>query len=183
MKMIVGLGNPGREYERSRHNLGFWVVDMLANRLELSAWKAEHQALTLKGKRGETPFLLVKPQTFMNLSGQSVVPLLRFYKVALEDLLVVVDDIELDVGRIRARGEGGHGGHNGLRSIIGQLADQNFKRLRVGIGRPERGGVTGHVLGQVGGEEATQLEDAAQQAADIALKFLDTGQLENWSSS
>jgi len=181
--MVVGLGNPGRRYAATRHNLGFRVVERLGERFGPLAWKSEHDALVARGRLGERGFLLVKPQTFMNLSGQAVGPLLRYYKVPLEHLLVVLDDFELPLGRLRLRVSGSHGGHNGLRSIIELLGTQAFKRLRIGIGQPQPGqSPVGHVLGHRP-EENAALEEAIAQATDLAAAFVESGRFENWSSS
>ncbi|MDH5751734.1 MAG: aminoacyl-tRNA hydrolase [Deltaproteobacteria bacterium] len=182
MRIIVGLGNPGKAYEESRHNLGFWVVDKMAELLGVSGWKNQHEALVARVEAQGAPGLLVKPQTYMNSSGRAVAALVRFYKIPLEDCLVVVDDLELPPGRIRQRPQGSDGGHNGLRSIIAETGGSRFKRIRIGIGRPEhKGQVTSHVLAAVG-EDREALEQAVENAARSALEFLKDGSFESWSS-
>ncbi|HKV51156.1 MAG TPA: aminoacyl-tRNA hydrolase [Gemmatimonadaceae bacterium] len=134
MKLIVGLGNPGREYERTRHNVGWWVVDHLADVWHLGGWRENGQALAASGRLGAAHVRLVKPLTYMNLSGQVLVPYLRrpaFDPAA--DLLVVVDDVALPVGRIRLRANGSAGGHNGLKSIEHEVGSREYARLRVGV--------------------------------------------------
>lgn len=181
MVLIVGLGNPGKEYERSRHNLGFQVVDRLAASLRTPAWKRQHDALIARGSHQGCAYLLAKPQTYMNHSGRAVQALLHYYRIALADCLVIVDDLDLEPGRIRQRADGSDGGHRGLRSIIEALGSQSFKRIRIGIGRPQdKANVVSYVLG--GGPDGEALEAAVEQSARLALAFLETGQFENWSS-
>ena len=182
MKVVAGLGNPGKRYEGSRHNLGFRVLERIARRLGLGEWKSQFQALILRGQVAGGPFLLVKPQTFMNLSGVSVAEVLRYYRVAPADCVVIVDDLDLAPGKIRMRDSGSDGGHRGLRSVIEHLGESGFKRIRIGIGRPTEGqSVVGHVLGASPDEEQA-LEEAVAQAADLAIQFLESGRFENWSS-
>jgi PTH1 family peptidyl-tRNA hydrolase len=181
MFLIVGLGNPGREFEGSRHNLGFQVVDRLAGQLKAPAWKRQHDALVTRGSHAGRAYLLAKPQTYMNLSGRAVQALLHYYRISLANCLVIVDDLDLDPGRTRQRAEGSDGGHRGLRSIIESVGSQAFKRIRIGIGRPpDKRSVVSYVLGGGGDDEA--LEQAVQQATAQALAFLETGRFENWSS-
>lgn len=182
MVLIVGLGNPGKEYERSRHNLGFQVVDQLAGLLQAPAWKRQHDALVSRGSHMGRAYLLAKPQTYMNRSGRSVQALLHYYRIAQGDLVVIVDDLDLEPGRIRQRAEGSDGGHRGLRSIIEALGSQAFKRIRIGIGRPQdKANVVSYVLG--GGPDSEALDTAVEQSARMVVTFLETGQFENWSSS
>lgn len=183
-RVIVGLGNPGREYEGTRHNVGFEVVDRLAARLESATgtvrWKSDFQGvvgdLRLKGGRSgdgeETRLLLVKPQTFMNLSGACVQPLLAFYKIALKDLLVVVDEINLAVGDVRLRQTGSHGGHNGLRDLQARLGTADYPRLRIGVDKPAGGGSqVGHVLGKFAAADQDALEGGLKDAVEAADRF------------
>src|SRR5438552_3880460 len=136
--LVAGLGNPGREYERNRHNVGWMVVDELARR-HGGSWRGKFSGRVAGGRLGDLRLALLKPETDMNESGRSGAPAARFYKVEPADLLVVHDEGDLDVGRLQARLGGGLGGHNGLRSIASSLGTQEFLRLRVGVGRPERG--------------------------------------------
>jgi PTH1 family peptidyl-tRNA hydrolase len=187
MRVVVGLGNPGRQYESTRHNLGFRVADRLAGRLGWAKWKRQFEALVARGDAGGAPAAVMKPQTFMNNSGEAVDALLRFYKVAPEDCLVVVDDLDLPLAKIRLRVSGSDGGHRGLRSVIEHAGGPGIKRLRIGIGRPPREheeqerAVLSHVLSGSREEEA-ELDKAVEQAADLALRYLETGEFENWSS-
>ncbi|HKI99917.1 MAG TPA: aminoacyl-tRNA hydrolase [bacterium] len=181
MVLIVGLGNPGKEYERSRHNLGFLVVDRLAEMLQAPAWKRQHNALVTRGSRDGRAWLLAKPQTYMNHSGEAVQALLHYYRVPLPECLVIVDDLDLQPGKIRMRAEGSDGGHRGLRSIIQQVGSRAFKRMRIGIGRPpEKANVVSYVLG--GGSSDETLNAAVEEAARLVLAYVETGRFENWSS-
>ena len=134
--LLVGLGNPGREYKNNRHNFGFMVLDQLAEASGWSFGRVQHQALVVSGRMCGKPVLLAKPQTFMNASGRSVASLMRFYRIDLERLLVVYDDLDLELGTLRFRKSGGSGGQKGVQSIIEQLGTDEFARLRLGIGRP-----------------------------------------------
>lgn len=134
--LIVGLGNPGPRFARHRHNVGFQVVDLLAQRHHLAFQRAEFRAAVASGTIGERRVLLAKPQTFMNLAGQAVAPLARFYKIPIPQILVLYDELDLPLGRLRFRSEGGSGGHNGMKSLTDSLGTQAFARLRIGIDRP-----------------------------------------------
>ncbi len=169
MKMIAGLGNPGETYANTPHNVGFDVVDLLALRLE-AGWKNSsgfHARLARTTCAGET-LLLAKPQTFMNLSGTSVAPLLRYYGGAPSDLTVILDDADLPLGKLRIKASGGSGGHRGLASIIEALGTEAFPRVRLGVGREERGGLVGHVLGKFDGDRQSLVRAMIETAADAA---------------
>ena len=174
MKMIVGLGNPGPRYANNRHNIGFQIVDELAQKHGLSFDKRQFKAQIALGHIAGQRVLLVKPQTYMNLSGEAVQPLARYYKVELADLMVAFDDMDLPVGVIRLRPFGGAGGHNGMKSIIQRLGSNQFPRLRVGIGRPPgRMDPAAYVLQDFSdGEEAimVQVRDRAVQALESWLE-------------
>lgn len=164
-KLIIGLGNPGTDYDRTRHNIGFAVVDALAKIHGIALTKRDHQALVGDGRLGETRVFLLKPQTYMNLSGQSVAAFLRQKPLPLSDILVVTDDIALPLGKLRLRAEGSAGGHNGLKSLIQHLHGQNFPRLRFGVGAPRDGSVQiDFVLGQFSRREQIEVEEATQRA-------------------
>ena len=139
MKVVVGLGNPGKEYERDRHNIGFMVVDAFARKHGFEFRRRKFRSALAEGRFGSGKLLLSKPLTFMNLSGEAVAPLAAFYKLPSESLLVVADDLDIPLGEIRLRPKGGSGGHNGLKSIIEHLGTREFPRLRIGIGRPPAG--------------------------------------------
>jgi PTH1 family peptidyl-tRNA hydrolase len=165
-KIVVGLGNPGSRYERTRHNIGWLVLDRLADRAgSVGRAKARDGAATMRGRIGDDELILVKPTTYMNLSGQAVRKVLARERAPMEDLLVVVDDMALPFGRLRMRERGSAGGHNGLRSIIGEMGSEEFARLRVGIGAPKQGAVE-HVLGDFEHAEQRHLEVILDAAAD-----------------
>ena len=170
IRLIVGLGNPGREYETTRHNVGFMWVDELA-RLHKFSFKSEAKfhGLTARGQLHGHEVLLLKPQTFMNVSGRSVVALVQFYKIEPAEMLVVHDELDLPPGVARLKMGGGHGGHNGLKDLIAHLASKDFWRLRIGIGHPgERTEVSNYVLNDPRREERELIDDAMQQAQNIA---------------
>jgi len=172
MKIVVGLGNPGKQYEQTRHNVGWMVLDRLAER---AGWtghaRARDAAASVHGRYDGLDLMLVKPTTYMNLSGMAVRKVLARQRVPLEDMLVVVDDFDLPLGRIRLRAEGSAGTHNGLRSIIGELGSQKFARLRVGIGEPTRA-AKDHVLSRFAARERDALEAVLEAAA---------GAVEDWA--
>jgi len=171
IKMIVGLGNPGPRYARNRHNIGFQIVDALAQKHGLGLDKRQFKALISLGRIVDQRVLLVKPQTYMNLSGEAVQPLVSYYKIALSDLMVVFDDMDLPLGAIRLRPFGGAGGHNGMKSIIARLGSNRFPRLRVGIDRPPgRMDPAAYVLQDFSSEE----EAIMAQARDRAVRALET---------
>jgi len=170
--LIAGLGNPGREYRQNRHNVGFMVLDRLAARLGLSFSRLESKALLTKGEHSGRRLLLAKPQTYMNLSGQAVGALLRYYKVPLENLLVIYDDVDLPLGTLRLRPGGGSSGQKGMASIIERLGSQDFPRLRVGIGRPPgRQQAADYVLEDFTGQEVALLSEILDRAAEAVLTF------------
>ena len=174
MKLIVGLGNPGREYRETRHNVGFMIVDEIARRHGLSWAMAPSQvpdAFVTK-RYGADPLLLAKPLTYMNRSGDAVAALARYYDIAPADLLIVIDEAALPFGKLRARPRGSAGGHNGLKSIVERLGTQEFPRLRLGVGRGDgRRDLADHVLATFEPEERTELEPVIARAADAAEMF------------
>ena len=176
MKLIVGLGNPGTKYEGTRHNVGFAAVDLLAKRhgLEWQAAPRGIEALVANWRMGGA--ILAKPLTFMNLSGGAAVGLLKFYKIELADSLVIVDEAQLETGRLRIRPEGSAGGHNGLKSLIASLGTNVFPRMRIGVGRGDtRRDLADHVLARFDPEERSVIEDAIARAADAAELFIADG--------
>lgn len=174
MWLIVGLGNPGNEYDGTRHNVGFEVVDALAERASAAFSDRKFKARLGRGKLEGQECLFMKPQTFMNLSGESVGPALGFYKLTTTDVVVLHDDLDLDVGRLKLKQGGGHGGHNGLRSLIEHLPDANFVRVRIGVGRPPpRWDVADYVLSRFRSEERDAIERAlkdAQEATETIIR-------------
>ena len=180
MKLIVGLGNPGSEYRETRHNVGFMVADALADRWRVAGeWREKFDALHVKttvSAGGDHGVIVVKPLTYMNLSGQAVAAFAGFYKIEPADVFVVTDDVALPLGRLRARREGGAGGHNGLKSIIQVLATQAFPRMRVGVGRGDRQrDLSDHVLGRFAADERDTVSAAVLRAADATETFLSDG--------
>ena len=174
--LIAGLGNPGREYKDSRHNVGFMVLGRLAERLGVTFSRVESRALMTKADYQSSRLILAKPQTYMNLSGQSVGALLRFYKLPLENLLVVYDDVDLPFGTIRMRPSGGSGGHKGMQSIIQTLTSQEIPRMRIGIERPPgRMQAADYVLQDFSKEESEMLPEILDRAVDAALTFVTEG--------
>lgn len=175
--MIVFLGNPGPKYAGTRHNAGFAVADELSRRLSTDIRRLKCRALTAKVKLGGKDVLLVKPQTFMNLSGEAVRPLADYYKVSPERILVVSDEIALNPGRIRLRPSGSAGGHNGLKSIIQHLGTDSFPRLRLGVGSPPHPDydMPDWVLGVIRGEDAEAFSSAVKRAADAVECCVESG--------
>ncbi|BBI30651.1 aminoacyl-tRNA hydrolase [Cohnella abietis] len=171
MRWIVGLGNPGAAYVHTRHNAGFMVVDELARRLNINVGTQKCKALIGETRIGDTKVALLKPMTYMNLSGESLRAFMDFYKVKLEDLIVVYDDLDTEVGRIRLRYQGSPGGHNGIKSIIQHTGTQTFNRVRVGISRPEPGMViSDYVLSSFAKSEKESLGKSIEDACD-AIEF------------
>ncbi len=176
MKLVVGLGNPGAKYHDTRHNVGFRVIDALARRWSVDQWREQHQALVAKVRQGDEPVLVAKPMTFMNLSGDAVAGLAGFYKVAVPDVLVVLDEVALPLGRLRAGRGGSHGGHNGLKSVIARLGTSDVPRLRIGVGRGDgRRELADHVLGTFAAEERDEVEAAVLRAAEASVMFVTDG--------
>jgi len=178
VKLLVGLGNPGREYRDTRHNVGFMVIDELARRhqLTLSMGPSQVPETFLAKQYGPAPLLVAKPLTFMNRSGDSVAALMRYYDVDIGDLLVIVDEVALPFGRLRARMRGSAGGHNGLKSIIERVGTTDFARLRLGVGRgDERRDLVDHVLARFEPGEQAELEMFIARAADAAEMFAAEG--------
>ena len=177
MKLIVGLGNPGPEYRETRHNIGFMVADALVDRWGVSGqWREKFDALQSKHVRGDDQVVVMKPLTFMNLSGQAVQATAAFYKIELADVFIVTDDVALPLGRLRARRDGGAGGHNGLKSVIQHLGTQAFPRMRVGVGRGEgERDLSDHVLGRFDASERDTVSAAVLRAADATEMFISEG--------
>ena len=175
-KLIVGLGNPGKEYERTRHNIGFAVVDLFARLNGITVTKRDFRGLVGDGRVGEARVFLLKPQTYMNLSGESVAAFLRQKPLALSDIVVVTDDIALPLGRLRLRAGGSAGGHNGLKSLIQHLHSPEFPRLRVGVGAPRDPAVQiDFVLGQFNRREQAEADETAERAVAALETWLKDG--------
>ena len=174
MKLLVGLGNPGPQYRDTRHNVGFWVIDEVARRWNVSdGWRERDEAMFV---RQPGSAILVKPLTFMNLSGFAVSRLRQFFQIELVDVLVIVDEVALPLGRLRARPRGSAGGHNGLKSIIEQLGTDEFPRLRIGVGRGDsRRDLADHVLSKFDPDERDTIQAATLRAADASELFVAEG--------
>ncbi len=174
--IVIGLGTPGKKYERTRHNAGFMAVEELARRSGIDAAQEKHQALIGRGRIQECDVVLARPQTFMNESGRAAAELLRNSYLTPEHLIVVHDELDLPLGAVRVKTGGGHGGHNGLRSLIEQLGTGEFVRVRIGIGRPDPGrDAADYVLAPFLPEERGTAEDAVRKAADAVAAVLQQG--------
>lgn len=173
--IIVGLGNPGKKYENTRHNMGFIAVDLIAEKYDIKIDKLKFKALVGEGRIAGRKVVLVKPQTFMNLSGQSVTEIMNFYKEDIENLIVIYDDIDIPTGSIRLRKKGSAGTHNGMRNIVYLLGDDGFPRIRVGIGSETKVDLINYVVGGVSKKEKELLEDALTRAAKAAVCIVEKG--------
>lgn len=173
MKLIVGLGNPGKEYANTRHNAGFMVMDALADELGVSISTAKFKGEFVKFKYKGEDIVLLKPMTYMNLSGESVIQVMNFFKISAQDLLVIYDDLDMPTGKLRLRENGSAGGHNGMKSIINQLGTQTFKRIRVGIDRHPKIKVVDYVLGKFSKDEQPLIEEGVSQAVKAIMTYLD----------
>lgn len=173
MYVIAGLGNPGKQYEGSRHNVGFMTLDQLADRFGIDVKERAHKALIGKGVIEGNKVILVKPQTFMNLSGESIRAAADFYKIDPEHIMIIYDDISLDPGQLRIRKKGSAGGHNGIKSIIAHLGSQEFPRIKVGVGaKPDRMDLADYVLGHFSQVETRIMEDAVKEAAQAVQAII-----------
>ena len=173
MFLIVGLGNPGVEYAATRHNIGFDMITYLSDKYNIPVNSREGKALVGKGILAGEKVMLAQPQTYMNLSGESVRALMDYYKIDIEDLIVIYDDISLDVGQIRMRGKGSAGGHNGIKNIIQHAGTQEFARIKIGVGqKPEGGDLVKHVLGRFSKEEDGMFRDVFALAEEGLLAWL-----------
>ncbi|TCS94295.1 aminoacyl-tRNA hydrolase [Hazenella coriacea] len=179
MKVIVGLGNPGMKYALTRHNVGFWVIDLLSQHWGISISKEKWKAEVGEGVVNGEKVILIKPLTYMNLSGESVRPAMDWLKADLDDLCVIYDDLDMPPGKIRLRLKGSSGGHNGMKSIIQHLGTDQFKRLKVGIGRPTgRIPVPDYVLSHFNQDERITIDDAVDRSAKAMDRWLDSTFLE-----
>lgn len=175
MYLICGLGNPGKEYEATRHNLGFIAVDVLSSRFEIKVDRLRFRALTGEGRIGDEKIIIAKPQTFMNLSGEAVRPLADYYEIPSDKIIIVYDDADLPPGALRIRPNGGSGTHNGMRSVIYQLGTENFPRIRIGTGSSELIPLEKFVLGKWTEAERPILAEAVQKAAEACETIVRTG--------
>ena len=175
MKLIVGLGNPEKDYSQTRHNMGFNVLNLLAKEYDIDISRNKFEAEFGSGIIENEKVILIKPQTFMNSSGKSVIEFVKFYKVSLEDLIVVYDDIDIDVSNIRIRKSGSPGSHNGIKSIVNILADDRFPRVRVGIGKPTNDDLINYVIGAIPEDEIPKLNQGVEKAKEAIVEILKNG--------
>ena len=176
MYLIAGLGNPTREYEKTRHNVGFEAIDILADKAGTTVTEKKHKALYGKGYIGGQKVILAKPQTYMNLSGESIREIADFYKIEPENIIILCDDINLSEGQLRIRLKGSAGGHNGLKNIISHLGTQEFPRIRIGVGEKPRGmALADYVLGRCPKEQQAVMEEAYRDAAEAACMMIEDG--------
>ncbi len=175
MLLVVGLGNYGKEYEHTPHNMGFLAVDELANRLNLEFTKNKCKALVAEGFVGDEKIMLAKPQTYMNLSGTSLREFITKFKIPLENIVVISDDIDLPAGTIRYKAHGSGGTHNGLKNCVQELGTENFPRIRIGVGKPEFGDLADYVLAPISGEKMKILEQGIKQAVDKIQNYISKG--------
>jgi peptidyl-tRNA hydrolase, PTH1 family len=175
MKLIVGLGNPGKQYDQTRHNIGFTVIDELAKRFHIDLDQAKFKGLYGSTIINGEKIFLLKPLTYMNLSGESIGPFMDYFQIDLDNLLVIYDDLDLPVGKIRLRQKGSAGGHNGIKSAIAQLGTQQFNRIRVGINRPSNGmAITDYVLGRFLNDEQEMIKIAVDRSSDACEEWIKT---------
>lgn len=179
MYIIVGLGNPTKEYDNTRHNIGFAAIDMLADKYGINVTEVKHKALLGKGVINGNKVILVKPMTYMNLSGEAVRSVVDYYKVdEAEELIVIYDDISLDVGQLRVRKKGSAGGHNGIKNIIAHLGHDVFQRIKIGVGEKPKGyDLADYVLGHFSKEDLTTLKDGMDRV-DGAVNFMLQGDID-----
>ena len=176
MYLIAGLGNPTREYEKTRHNVGFETIDILADKAGTTVTEKKHKALYGENFLGDKKLILEKPQTYMNLSGESIREIADFYKIEPENIIILCDDINLSEGQLRIRLKGSAGGHNGLKNIISHLGTQEFPRIRIGVGEKPRGmDLADYVLGRFPKEQQAVMEEAYRDAADAACMMIEEG--------
>ena len=176
MYLIAGLGNPTKEYDKTRHNAGFSVIDVLADRYRIDVSEKKHKALCGRGVIEGKKVLLLKPQTFMNLSGESIRAAADYYKIAPEEMVVIYDDISLEPGQLRIRLKGSAGGHNGIKNIIANLGTQDFPRIKVGVGaKPPRMDLADYVLSRFGAGEQKLMDEAFGEAAEAAVMMMTDG--------
>ena len=176
MKLIVGLGNPEADYSATRHNMGFDVINKLAKEYEIDMTRTKFEGIYGSGMIENQKVILLKPQTFMNLSGKSVIRFLDFYKIPLEDMIVIYDDMDIEKAKIRIRKTGSPGNHNGMKSIVNSLANENFPRIRVGIGKPTYDNdVINYVIGAIDEEDKEELEKGKELAKNAIIEILKNG--------
>jgi len=167
MYVFIGLGNPGKQYENTRHNVGFLAIDHFAKKHSISVTKIKHKSLIGEGRIGNEKILLVKPQTFMNLSGRSVREIIEYYNVEENKVVVIYDDIDIEVGKTRIRKSGSAGSHNGMKSIIFEIQNDKFPRIRIGIGNDKRMDLANYVLSKFKADETKIIKDTIENVANV----------------
>ncbi len=176
LTVIAGLGNPGNKYENTRHNVGFSTIDLLSSKHGIKVNKLKHKALTGEGTIAGERVLLVKPQTFMNLSGECIRDIAEWYKLPMDNIIIVYDDVDLPVGTVRIRPKGSSGTHNGMKSVIYQLQSDEFPRIRIGIGKaPEGWDLADYVLSRFSADETGAIRESIERAADAAAAIVASG--------
>lgn len=176
MYLIVGLGNPEEEYNHTRHNMGFHVINQLAKKYEISMNRKKFEGIYGDGKIKDQKVILLKPQTYMNASGKSIIQFMHFYKLQPENVIVIYDDMDVEPGRIKIRKQGGPGSHNGMKSVIYEIQSQEISRIRVGIGRPEeQNQMIEYVIGEITSEEEKNLEEGVEKAKEAIGAILEIG--------
>ena len=176
MYLIVGLGNPEEEYEQTRHNMGFHVINKLAKQYQIEITKKKFKGLYGIGEIEKQKVILLKPQTYMNLSGESIQEVVNYYHISVENILVIYDDMDIDIGKVKIRKKGGAGSHNGMKSVVEDLKSENFPRIRVGIGTPkDKSDSIYYVIGPIPKEEQEILDKATTKAKDAIIEILKSG--------
>ena len=176
MKLIVGLGNPGKEYEKTRHNIGFDVINLIAKENNIEVNKNKFNGLYGSGIIENEKVILLKPQTFMNLSGNSIIQFVNFYKIELDHIIIICDDLDTEIGKIRIRKKGGPGTHNGMKSTVEALNSQDFARVRVGIGMPEnKNNLIEYVIGYIPNDEYKSLQEGVKKATKAVCEIVKSG--------
>jgi len=175
MYIIVGLGNPGKKYELTRHNVGFETIDRIAEKYNISVNKLKYKALIGEGTIGNEKVILVKPQTYMNLSGETVLSICNFYQLSMENLIVIYDDVDTDFAKLRIRKKGSAGTHNGMRSIISLLQKDDFPRVRIGIGKSSHMQLADFVLQRFSKDEMIEMNETLDRAAQAVIGIMDSG--------
>lgn len=178
MKLIVGLGNPGKEYEHTRHNVGFDVIDLFCKKYNIEANRKKFKGMYADGIIAGERILILKPMTYMNLSGESISEVLKFYKISNDNIIIVYDDISLEVGRLRIRDKGSAGGHNGIKSIIAHLGSDVFPRIKIGVGQPSKDDLVSHVLGKFSKDESEKLNEVFKTSIEALEVIIRSGTME-----
>ena len=176
MYLIVGLGNPEADYSKTRHNMGFNTINKIAEKYKISVEQKKFDALFGMGEIENEKVILLKPQTYMNLSGKSIIQVVNFYKIPLENIYVIYDDMDVEKGKIKIRKKGSAGSHNGMKSVVQELGTEEFTRIRIGIGKPEfEGDAINYVIGAIPKEEEKVLDEGTTKAADAMIEILKIG--------